>query len=689
MKKNFTNNMTPTYITALSIIAMLSIASYITLKKRISSQETDAAVINLTSKQRFLLQNIAIYSLCLVNAKDRAETESLRQDLLATMRTIETVHKGLVSGDKSLNLSGKQSPQIRALYFKQPVHLNKKMNQYLAEAKALAHAPPEKLTSQNPHLHNILNEFAADLADSLEIIVNLLQKESERDNKKLHLLETVVLGIVLFALVIIGMFIFRPMVNRIKEEGDKLLKGETRTRLIIDSAVNGIISFTQNGTIKSFNPAAGKMFGYQSPEIIEKHLNTLLTEPYHKKVAGWLQGILQRDTFPGSKLTAFEVEGQRNDNTTFPMELNLSTFYQDDQLFYLMIVRDFTEQKRTKQRTDVQYAVTRVLTNSNNIEETTKELLQTIGQTLNCALGFFWDADKNNHILLRKEIWHTMSALKGTAELPPHQISFASKTEIPGIAYSLGKPVWIPDVLSDPRFSSSPLVLRYQLPGALAFPVTSDKEILGVFEFLMREKHYVDTYLLDCLNALGDHIGQFFIRKQFEEQLVHLATHDPLTGLFNRRRFLEELESRLAYSCRYGIHGALLFIDLDNFKQVNDTYGHQAGDELLIHVAAVLRQQLRKTDILARLGGDEFAALLSHVDKKQAETIAQQMIEIMSQKGNFIHGHATGVTASIGIALFPSRSSKLSSLLACADHAMYLAKEKGRNCFCFYHNDSR
>lgn len=74
MKKNFTNNMAPTYITALSIIAMLSIASYVTLKKRISSQETDAAVINLTSKQRFLLQNIAIYSLCLVNAKDRAET---------------------------------------------------------------------------------------------------------------------------------------------------------------------------------------------------------------------------------------------------------------------------------------------------------------------------------------------------------------------------------------------------------------------------------------------------------------------------------------------------------------------------------------------------------------------------------------------------------------------------------------
>lgn len=683
------NKMTLTYLSALGIIALLSIASSITLKKSISSQETHAAVIHLTSKQRFLSQNIAIYSLCLVSAKDTAEAEALRQDLLTTILTIETVHKGLIYGDQSLHLTGKQSPQIRALYFEQPVHLDKKMNRYLAEAKALAHEPPTKLTPENPHLRTILNEFAVDLADSLDIIGNQLQKESEGGNKKLQALETVVLGITVFVLIIIGLYIFRPMVNRIQEESSKLLKSETRTRLIIDHATNGIITFTQNGSIKSFNPAAGKIFGYQSFEIIEKHLNTILAAPYHEKVAAWLHGTIQTGSLPESKLTAFEAEGQRNDGTTFPMELNLSAFHQDGQLFYLMMVRDFTEQKRARQRTDLQYAVTRVLASSKTRGETTKELLEAIGGTLNCTAGFFWDADKKNGILLRKETWHTMPAARDPADLSPHQIALSSTTEIPGITYVLKKPVWVPDVASNPDLSHSSIALKHQLPGALAFPIMSENEILGVFEFFMQKQHPVDAYLLDCLHALGNHIGQFFKRKEFEEQLVHLATHDALTNLFNRRRFHEELESRLAYARRYCAYGALLFIDLDNFKQVNDVYGHHAGDELLIKITEVLKQGLRKTDILARLGGDEFAALLCQVDRKQAEVIARQTIEIISQKGKFTQGHLTDVTASIGIALFPAHSTEAQPLLACADQAMYRAKEKGRNGFCFYEGSTQ
>lgn len=105
---------------------------------------------------------------------------------------------------------------------------------------------------------------------------------------------------------------------------------------------------------------------------------------------------------------------------------------------------------------------------------------------------------------------------------------------------------------------------------------------------------------------------------------------------------------------------------------------------LLINVTTMLKQRLRKTDILARLGGDEFAALLCQVDRKQTEIIAKQMIEIISQKGRFTQGYPTNVTASIGITLFPTHSNEAQSLLACADQAMYLAKEKGRNGFCFY-----
>lgn len=146
------NKMTLTYLSASGIIAMLSIASYVTLIKSISSQEANAAVMNFTSRQRFLSQNIAIYSLCLVNTKDDAEMKTLRYDLLTTILAIETVHKGLVNGDQSLHLPGKQSPQIHALYFEQPVDLDKKMHRYLAEAKALANEPSAELTPHNPQL---------------------------------------------------------------------------------------------------------------------------------------------------------------------------------------------------------------------------------------------------------------------------------------------------------------------------------------------------------------------------------------------------------------------------------------------------------------------------------------------------------------------------------------------------------
>ncbi|OQZ01185.1 MAG: hypothetical protein B6D35_03730 [Candidatus Brocadia sp. UTAMX2] len=128
---NFMNKMTLTYLIALGIIAVLSIASYVTLKKDISSQETNAAVINLTSKQRFLTQNIAIHSLCLVSTNDSAETEALRQYRLTTIHTIETVHKGLISGDPSLHLPGRQSPQIHALYFEPLVQLYSRGSQFV------------------------------------------------------------------------------------------------------------------------------------------------------------------------------------------------------------------------------------------------------------------------------------------------------------------------------------------------------------------------------------------------------------------------------------------------------------------------------------------------------------------------------------------------------------------------------
>lgn len=178
-------------------------------------------------------------------------------------------------------------------------------------------------------------------------------------------------------------------------------------------------------------------------------------------------------------------------------------------------------------------------------------------------------------------------------------------------------------------------------------------------------------------------------RKDFETQLAHMADRDPLTSLFNRRRFREELEKWLTHAQRYGTDGALLFLDLDNFKYVNDTLGHQAGDELLINLAGILRKRLRETDVIARLGGDEFAILLTHVDASRAQSIAGQIIESVCHHVTMVNGQSTSTTVSIGIALFPYHGNTSETLLKCADLAMYRAKDEGRNRACIYTSDQK
>ena len=170
-------------------------------------------------------------------------------------------------------------------------------------------------------------------------------------------------------------------------------------------------------------------------------------------------------------------------------------------------------------------------------------------------------------------------------------------------------------------------------------------------------------------------------RKRFEDQLAYLADHDPLTGLFNRRRFAQELERELLQARHYGESGALLFIDLDGFKTVNDQLGHRAGDEVLARVAALLRAHLAPPAIVGRLGGDEFAALLPRADEAQARQVAEELLQSLRHHVTAVSGRVLRLSASIGVALFPRNGSSVDDLLVCADTAMYEAKEAGGDRF--------
>lgn len=174
-------------------------------------------------------------------------------------------------------------------------------------------------------------------------------------------------------------------------------------------------------------------------------------------------------------------------------------------------------------------------------------------------------------------------------------------------------------------------------------------------------------------------------RARHEAELAHLADHDPLTGLANRRLFDAELTAHLD-RCRLGAPtGALLVLDLDNFKQVNDTLGHGAGDHLIVSVAAVLRARMRAVDVVARLGGDEFAVLLPSADRKDAETVAQDLVELVRDQVRILEGTAPRtITTSIGVVLVQDAEITASELMSAADMTMYDAKDAGRDRYALY-----
>jgi diguanylate cyclase (GGDEF)-like protein/PAS domain S-box-containing protein len=171
-------------------------------------------------------------------------------------------------------------------------------------------------------------------------------------------------------------------------------------------------------------------------------------------------------------------------------------------------------------------------------------------------------------------------------------------------------------------------------------------------------------------------------QREFEARLRHIADHDPLTGLVNRRRFEELVAHHCGEVQRYGARGSVLLLDLDNFKYVNDRLGHAAGDELIIAVADVLRSRLRATDTIARIGGDEFAILLPRATTQEASIVAQSLIDAVKTQAVRLSGdHKRPVTTSIGIASFTDQPTTPSDIMVAADVAMYDAKGDGRNCF--------
>jgi diguanylate cyclase (GGDEF)-like protein len=220
-----------------------------------------------------------------------------------------------------------------------------------------------------------------------------------------------------------------------------------------------------------------------------------------------------------------------------------------------------------------------------------------------------------------------------------------------------------------------------------AVPIVLSGRLAGVVALGHRDDRTPDPDEVRVLRDLGDRVAVALATTARDQALYRSAHYDALTQLPNRAFFLDELARELARAERQSTSLGLLFIDLDGFSHVNDSLGHAAGDELLVHAAARLRACIRKADLVARLGGDEFTLVLPDLrEATDAATVAQHVIEALSQPYDIGHGE-TFIAASIGIALFPIDGTDAEELLRHADMAMYRAKAKGRGSHAFFEEE--
>jgi len=287
---------------------------------------------------------------------------------------------------------------------------------------------------------------------------------------------------------------------------------------------------------------------------------------------------------------------------------------------------------------------------------------------------------------------------------------FAFGEGIIGLAAKTGQMQLCNDCEDDPRFQKNKNSSSNFLPGSLiSVPVVAENKLLGVLNISHPEANYFTDWHIRLLDIYKNMLGQLITNcrlfqkqenkianrtnelqkalenaQQLREHFENQAMIDDLTGLFNRRYFYIQAEMAVANTVRHGQVLCLLVIDIDFFKKLNDTYGHQCGDQVLIHVSELLKQQMRDTDILVRFGGEEFVVIFTNTDCQNGKIFAERIRETIELSIYKFQEHSISTTVSIGVYcldqdIAKQKSIKVDEIINRADLALYEAKETGRN----------
>jgi len=467
---------------------------------------------------------------------------------------------------------------------------------------------------------------------------------------------------------------------RIQEE---LRQATRKFQALINASPLAIVVRDADGRIERWNPAAERMFGWSEAEA----LGTMV--PWHP--AGREQeGDRHRNMIlRGEAFSDVEAVRLRKDGTPLTVSLSGAPVHDDrgNAIGVMVIIADITLRKRSELRQELQAEITRLLAESRTVEEVLVKVIETMCEKQGWACGTRWVLDKRENVLRCAEAWGIDSP--GVQEfLAESRVMLNPWTgNVAGVVrrvWDSAAPVWVTDVQEDVKFRRGPAARKAGLRTALGFPVVIIGDFYGVMEFFAPDVRPPDHGLMEFAKQLGSQIGQFIARVEAEQNLQFVATHDALTSLPNRTMFSDRLSQAIAQAQRYNRRLALLFVDLDGFKTVNDTFGHETGDVLLREIASRLRACLREGDVIGRIGGDEFVVLIEEFGEiEQVAEVARKIVQTVAQPV-MVQGHECRVTASVGISAYPQDGKDSQALLKCADSAMYRAKEQGKSRFQFY-----
>lgn len=423
---------------------------------------------------------------------------------------------------------------------------------------------------------------------------------------------------------------------------EALRYSERKTRLIIDTAQDAVISVDNSELITEWNQAAELIFGWRRDEAVGQRADTLLIPAQHRDHAEFgLQKHLQHCR-RGLGHTRVELMGLHRNGHEFPAELTLSSIDSNGQPLFHLFIRDISRRKSAEEnlfrekelaQITLQSIADGVMTTdaSGLITSLNPVAMQITGCSAEQALG--QPVAQMLNIVNNVTGWRTAALIE--ACLKKGEITDFSK-----------------DALLINRQGNS-----VSLEGAVA-PIRN------------REGVVIGTVLVfrDVSQA-----------RALESQLSWQANHDPLTGLINRSAFDHTLEQLVTRTRAEKQNHALCYLDLDQFKAVNDHCGHLAGDELLRQLSLLLSQHIREADTLARLGGDEFGLILAHCPLAMAQQISEELCQLVREFRFVWQEKIFSVGVSIGLVEINAECESVERLLSAADAACYTAKERGRN----------